>query len=193
MQSSIVTAASATSQWQGLVREAQRAAQTELDEQLESYLVFLLMRFMGDTRVAARVLALDYLEGMQAAGSERQLRLRDVGDRCLLVSGLFPQRAVRRRVSVGYFVRLGRGAYGHLAERLESSLADLYIRLEKGFVVLMDTLHALRDLDVETRAPVLTPLQAFDLWQETGSRSALRELRLATRAVTVRIGDDNIH
>ncbi len=182
MPSSILTASSAMSQWQRLVGEAQKAAQTDLDEQLESYLVFLLMRFMGDTHVAARVLALDYLESMHVSGHACQQQLRDVGDRCLLVSGLFPQRAERRRVSIGYFVNLGRGAYGHLAQRLEAGLSDLYISLAEGFVMLMDTLQAVRQVDASASQPVLTPLQAFELWQATGSRAALRELRTTSSA-----------
>ncbi len=182
MTGSIVTAPTATSHWQKLVHEAQQTAGIELDEQLESYLVFLLMRFTGDVHMAARVMALDYLEGMLAAGRERHERLRDVGDHCLLVSGLFPRRAERRRVKVSYFVRLGRAAYADLGARLEAGLAELYHDLARGFVALMDTLQAVRRMGAE---PALEPLQALELWADTGSTEALQSVTTHTGSVPV--------
>jgi len=80
-------------QWQTLVHEAQYACDRELDETLESYLVFLLMRFTDKPQCMSRVMAQDYLSSQAASGGERVERLRDVGDHCLLFSGLFPQLA----------------------------------------------------------------------------------------------------
>ena len=91
-----------TAQWHSLVHEAQGSCDRPLTEPLESYLVFLLMRFSRRSDVAARAMALAYLEAAQLGGHDASLRLRDVGDQCLLVSGLFPQRARRRRVRVSW-------------------------------------------------------------------------------------------
>ncbi|MDD3518799.1 MAG: hypothetical protein PHQ14_10655 [Chromatiales bacterium] len=159
----------ATAQWQRLVREAAGAATQELDEQLESYLVFVLLRFSQDISAGHRVLALDYMQGLLAQGHERADRLREVGDHCLLFAGLFPQRARRRRVSVGYYVDLGRSAYARLSDLLSRTTAELFGELSRAFVPLTDVLRAMRELDGSL---ALSPLEAMDLWTDTGSRQA---------------------
>ncbi len=154
----------ATAQWHGLVREAARACNSDLDEELESYLVFLLMRFAQRPEMARSVLALDYLRGLQQP--RQRDRLQNVGDQCLLYSGLFPQRARRRRVSLSYYVDLGRGAYLQLGESLERSWGRLFERLSEGFVRLRDVLQATRALN----APEPLDLLALhELWAECGS------------------------
>jgi hypothetical protein len=178
-----------TAQWHALVNEAQNAADTRLDEDLESYLVFLLMRFVGQPQLTSRVLALEYLEGLLAMGRQRRERLRDVGDVCLLYSGLFPQMATRRRVRISYYVDLGRAAYRELGQKLESG--RFYVHLAQAFVSLMDVMQAMRAL--QNRGPALHPLEAFELWEDTGSASARRTLRAFTGGLPVRGGGTRSH
>ncbi|MGD8498644.1 MAG: hypothetical protein PVG82_07040 [Chromatiales bacterium] len=173
---------SATADWQRLVHEAAQAATRELDEDLESYLVMLLTRTLRDVDSVHRLMALDYLEGVTATGQLRSVRLRDVGDNCLLMAGMFPQRAERRLVRIGYFVELGRSAYQQLGELLSQSTAQLYSDLSTAFVALMEVLQAMRELG---GAPTLSPLEAIELWQDTGSPRALDTLRLETQATPV--------
>jgi len=154
-------------QWLSLVHEAQARCDRRLDETLESYLVFLLMRFTRKPHCMARVIAEDYLQSFACRHAERIGRLRDVGDHCLLFSGLFPQQAERRMVSIAYFVNIGRSAYLQLSGMLDQGRAMLYRHLSGAFVVLMDILHAMRELDGHSP---LTPIQTMDLWRDTGSR-----------------------
>lgn len=170
-----------TAQWHALVNEAQDAAHHDLDEALESYLVFLLMRFATQPDVAGRVLALDYLQAMRDSGHQRANQLRDLGDHCLLFSGLFPERADRLRVRISYFVNLGRSAYGELSNNVSQGAAELYEHLAEGFIALMDTLHAMRELGSAQRC--LSPLHAYELWQDTGSRHARKTLSSYSRGV----------
>jgi len=93
-----------------------------------------------------------------------------VGDQCLLYSGLFPKRAEKRRVRVSYYVDLGRTAYQNVAEATQAAMRDMFAHLAESFVSLMDTLQAMRTMHGQHQA--LDPLQAFELWQETGSRQA---------------------
>ncbi len=165
--------------WQSLVAEAEKHAGVRLDEELESYLVFTLMRWLRRPDMASRILALDFLESFHQQARRRSESLRDVGDQCLLYSGLFPERAERRRVRVSYYVDLGRSAYHSLADGL-NELARLFERLAEEFVSAMDILQAIRSVGGQ---PVgLTPLQAHDLWTDTGSRSARAELARHTTA-----------
>jgi len=176
-------------QWQSLVQEAQTACNRNIDETLESYLVFLLMRFTDRPHCTMRIMALDYLESQHLSGAHRVDRLREVGDHCLLFSGLFPELAERRLVRISYFVNIGRGSYRQLSDVLDRGWASVYGHLSDGFVVLMDILHAMRELG---GGPLLTPIQAMELWQETGSRRCYRQVSMDGHRVPV-TGDSETH
>ncbi len=72
-----------TAQWHALVNDAQQAAQRNLDEAIESYLVFMLMRFAERPELAAKIMALEFLNAQTRDGQQHD-KLRDVGDQCLL-------------------------------------------------------------------------------------------------------------
>lgn len=142
----ILTDTAATALWHDLVREAGQRGHAPLDAELESYLVFLLMRHLRDARLADHVLALDYLSALHRSGTQRGQELRDVGDRCLLIAGLYPHQAEQRRVSLDYFIALGANAYGDLAARARSAWAALYEQLAASFARLVRVLLELRRL-----------------------------------------------
>lgn len=176
-----------TAQWQALVNEAEQACATHLDQELQSYLVFLLMRFTSRPELAARVLALDFLQGVSSRGRLQEEQLRDVGDQCLLYSGFYPEQARRRLVNHTYFIDLGRSAYGTLAERLRHATAEVYAQLAEAFVHLRDVLQTMRELDGET---LLDPLHNAELWQQTGSRRAFDQYRRQTGAIPIPLDED---
>lgn len=159
-------------QWRELVGEASRSCSVSLDEDLESYLVFLLMRFIGRAELAGNVLALEYLQSL-TGGSQSAQQLRDVGDKCLLYSGLFPLRARRRLVRVRYYIDLGRGAYQRLSDQARYSYGQMFERLATHFIPLMDVLQAMRDLDGERG---VDPLLLHELAGECQSERAAQRL-----------------
>jgi len=130
--------------WQRLIIDAQQRARHSLDETLESYLVFVLMRHGGDVTLGHRVLAPEYLKNLAKLAAARRDGLRDVGDHCLLIAGLFPERARRRRVPLSYFIDLGSGAYRDLAQALRAGIAELYAQLAESFEDLARVLAAAR-------------------------------------------------
>lgn len=176
----LVLQPTSTAQWHALVSEAEQACATRLDEELESYLVFLLIRFTARPDLASRVLALDFLNSLDVHGRMQEEQLRDVGDQCLLYSGFYPEQAQRRLVRSAYFVDLGRSAYGMLAERLRHATAEVYGQLAHAFVNLRDVLQTMRELDGEGS---LDPLANAELWSETGSRRALDRFQRQTGAI----------
>jgi len=181
----------AAAHWHALVSEAEQKAHHELGEDVQSYLVFLLQRFLSKPEIASRILALDYLAGLLAAGHQQHDKLRDVGDICLLHAGLYPQRARRRRVSVSYYVDLGIGAYHQLHSAASHSLGRLYAQLSERFVPAMDVLQTMRDLGAEE--PALDPLTAFDLWETTDSQRARDALTDISTGTLVRPGGRQRH
>lgn len=171
-----------TAQWQALVKEAEENSHLLLGDELESYLVFLLVRFTNKPEMARSVLALDFLQSVQAQGMQQKNKLRDVGDKCLLFAGLFPGRAQRRRINISYYVDMGQSAYGILSAISQQTLANLYQKLEKSFVQLMDILHTLREFSQH-----LTLLQAEELWHDTNSQHALATFRRYTQGMPIRV------
>jgi hypothetical protein len=131
--------------WQGLVRDGEQHAGVDLGVSVQSYLVFVLMRYLRDQALAAHVLALDWLAAAEHTGRARADALRDVGDRCLLIAGRFPDLAQRRRVSADYFATLGCGAYHGVAETARDGHAALFAELARAFGTMVRVLGALPD------------------------------------------------
>lgn len=129
--------------WQELVRDGEQHAGVELGESVQSYLVFVLMRYLRDGALAAHVLALDWLAAAEHTGHARADALRDVGDRCLLIAGRYPRLAERRHVSADYFSNLGCGAYHGVAESARDGYAALFAELACAFGSMVRVLDAL--------------------------------------------------
>lgn len=174
----IVATSTSTNQWQNLVEEAGKSCNIILSEELESYLVFLLMRFITSPQMAHKIMGTEFLTSLNRPGSLRPLALRDVGDQCLLYSGLFPGRATRRRVRVSYYVNIGKSAYSSLATVGRYSDNNLFTTLADKFVCLMDILQAMREIN--NPLPVLDPITAEEIWHDTGSDHALQSLQKFT-------------
>jgi len=151
--------------WQSLVHDGERQCGIELGESVQSYLVFVLMRYLRDGALAAHVLALDWLEASERNGPARADALRDVGDRCLLIAGRFPGLAERRHVGADYFSRLGCGAYLGVAEAARAGYAALFAELARAFQAMVRVLDAL-----PRRDPVLLPRA----WAEAGGLQGRR-------------------
>lgn len=174
----VLDASTSTTQWQNLVIEASQACNITLTEELESYLVFLLMRFTATPQMANKVMGVEFLTSINCSGSLRPIALRDVGDQCLLYSGLFPGRARRRRVRVSYYVNIGKSAYFSLANTSKYSDIDLFTTLSNKFVPLMDILQTMREIN--NNSTTLDALLAEEIWHDTGSEHALQTLQQFT-------------
>ena len=171
----ILVNSSSIALWHEIIHEAEANCAIALNEEVEAYLVFLVMRYLTKPEVAKQIMAHEFLAGMKLAAAQRERMLQGVGDKCLLFSGLFPKLAEKRLVKISYFVNLGQSAYGTLAKTQH----DLYASLARQFVTLMDVLQSVRHYT--QNFPDLLPLQAYDLWNETGSKRALTVLRQYTQ------------
>ena len=165
----------ALSQWHALVTEACYTSNINIDEELESYLVFLLMRFINSPEILQSIIATKFLDSTFENGQCKVQALKDVGDLCLLFAGLFPGNAKRRRVKISYYINIGQTAYLVLSEQQQTQLASLFAALHERFISLMDVLQTIRDLS--SKHMTLDLLQAEELWREANSQCALETLR----------------
>lgn len=156
-----------TSQWYTAINEAQQELSVTLPEPLESYLVFMLIRFTDSTDCLNSVVGKEYLQSNAMMTNQRELMLRDVGDKCLLFSGFFPGQARRRHVKLSYFINIGKSAYASIAHMNQASM-ELYASLAKDFVSVMDVMQALRQR--EEQHHLIVPSDAVELWKTYESR-----------------------
>lgn len=154
--------------WQDTVKHAEEICAVSLQQELESYLVSLLVHYSRKPEVAKQVFAATFLEAMHAHDNHS---LQQMGDQCLLFAGLFPRAAEKKLVKISYFVDLGRSAYTSISTKTN----DLFGSLAFQFVVLMDVLQSIRP------QPNLLPLEAYEQWNEVGSQRALKILREYTK------------
>lgn len=182
--STLLLEPTSTAQWHRLVCEAEQSVNINLEEDLESYLVFLLMRFAQKPDIGSYVVALEFLKTAQTTGRISAEKLQKIGDICLLLSGLFPLRALKRCVRVSYFVNIGKTAYD-LHSQHSKDLEPLFQNLASKFVALMDVLQATRNLD-KPELVLFSPLQAYELWEDLGSLNAKKTLeKAATGAISL--------
>lgn len=145
-----------TALWVDLVHDAERDASAPLEEELESYLVFLLIAHMRDTHLHRNAVAIDYLLAQSRCGQRHRDELRSVGDRCLLLAGLYPEQAQQRMVGLDYFMAIGSQAYQELAHAMRARVSDLYEHLAQAFARVVRVL-----LEVRRRTKDVAPLVLF--------------------------------
>lgn len=172
--------------WHRMIIEASADVGTELDEDTESYVVFLMMRYLRRTDLLRTVLAMDFLHALQQQRRRRHETLRDVGDKCLVLTGLFPGQARRRRVRLSYFVDLGRSAYDEVAESGPPAQSAICRRLAATFVAVSDVLRALRGRE---HLPLMDVAEAFERHVDTGSALAASCLLEYTDATPISGGN----
>jgi len=187
--SKLVLQPTATAEWHSLIEEAQNSLNLRLDEEMESYLIFLLMRFTSQTHIAQSILALEFIQSLQEYRNARESGLRDVGDKCLLFAGLFPGRAQKRQVNVSYFVNLGQSAYSEVANTTSNSISGLFSNLSLTFIELMEVLNATRTLQNNN----LDLLQAEELWSELGSAANFKKIFDATGCIPIQNTNNRQH
>jgi hypothetical protein len=137
-----------TAEWHALVLEAQAQAGYQFEESIESYLVLTLDQYTQQSGIASIIIATELMEGIQQTGLQGNNHLRRVGDQCLILSGLFPERAIKKNVSLAYIIGMGKNAYSSIAANPDQIQIDgeLFYKLSENFIGCMDVLNAMRQL-----------------------------------------------
>ena len=101
------------------VKETQSTTGYELPEHLEAYVVMLLASFVEKP---------DYLPNNSFAETYLLLiqknspNIKELGDTCLFVTGVFPQYKNNRGLNVDYFSSIGSNSYLQVAEMMNTNL-----------------------------------------------------------------------
>lgn len=132
--------------WFHVVRHAHEQSGYRYDDDIENYLVITLEKFLTNSEFASDTIAIKLLESLSIDRDTTSNELRHVGDECLLLSGLFPERARKRNVSLSYYIGAGKQAYRTLSHQDNDAYNNpaLFAALSEHFVGLMDILHLIR-------------------------------------------------
>ena len=128
--------------WRATIRESAATRGVFLGDAVERYTIAALSRFRG----YSRPFCTDLLSAMQKKRKDAH-ELREVGDGCLVIAGLFPRFG--RVVSPEYFTAIGAGAYGALAE---VSRDNTYEEMKRKFPLIVYVLRGMRNMDVAAGA-----------------------------------------
>lgn len=145
----ILTEATPLALWYEAVQTAQLDRHIALKTEVESYLVFMLMRHINNPTLAQEIMALKFLDGFHSPLHQRSIILQNVGDQCLLITGLFPGLATKRRLKIKYYIELGQISYEVISQKNN----DIFSLLSKQFMILTDVLQSVRP-EYATAIPV---------------------------------------
>lgn len=135
--------------WRNLLEAAAENTGYRFDDNIEQYLMLTLQHFSTEKNLASAVVAMDFLFALESMGRQGGGQMRKVGDECLLLAGLFPERAARKRVPLEYFVNIGQEAYHLLTNTHFQWVYDpaLFAKLSRDFPHLIDVLQTMRKLE----------------------------------------------
>lgn len=128
--------------WHSLITEAALNSGIQLHENLESYLVFLMMRFIKQSDLQETIFTEEFIKLQGKTTPHQKMALQSLADKCLLFTGFYPAALLKKGIHLEYFVQLGKSAYAQLAEISKESYALLYNSLSDHFLLLMDVLFA---------------------------------------------------
>jgi hypothetical protein len=171
------------------VGAAMASNKVAVEDHTAHYVVNLLTLFArsealhdrADPGPGVKPLALMLADAAEAApGDGRNSTLKRLGDVALFVAGFMADGLDRKAVGVGYYVRMGGGAYRALSMALPASprgraIAPVFAELAARFTDLVDVLNEVRHAASAGRDQDV--LRLYETWLTTGSRRSARLLR----------------
>jgi hypothetical protein len=171
------------------VDAAMASNKVAVEDHTAHYVVNLLTLFarsealhdQADRGPGTRPLALMLADAAEASpGDSRNSALKRLGDVALFIAGFMADGLDRKAVGVGYYVRMGGGAYRTLSMALPANprgraFAPVFAELSAKFADVVDVLNEVRNAGVSTSDQDV--LRLYEAWLTTGSRRAERLLR----------------
>ena len=163
--------------------------QLAVNEETILYVVNMLASFLRSETLFERTadgyvlksLAMSYADSISAESTSQKNRvLQRLGDIALFISGLFSYSLNRSLVDVDYYAAMGGNAYAHLADSMRHSykgqtISMVFTELSRKFLALVDVLAEINENC--TLASDSDLLRLYELWLETGSQRAAKQLQ----------------
>ena len=130
--------------WKSLVQEAQIIEGLHLNQLIQEYLIMMLIRHTKLTRFNEEPVAVSYLKSQKYRGQVKRNAIQSVGDRCLILSGLYPDIITNKTIDIDYLTSIGQSAYHDLHGIIKDDLTFKQLAIE--FTNLQRTLASMRNI-----------------------------------------------
>ena len=136
----------ALAEWHHLIQLAQAHSGYHFEENLEHYIMITLDSFTHKVDLGSNIIAIDYLQHQNIESAYDLQCLRNTGDQCLILAGLFTENIKHKYVSTNYIINIGRSCYDRIAAMTRYKLFDqaLFAKLRDHFVDIIVTVHQMR-------------------------------------------------
>ena len=143
----IITELSTVANWYELLILAKEGQQWPFDEALEHYLIMTLEHLKPESYDFDRIIAIDYLKAVEQLEHDGYQPLRQIGDQCLITTGLFPELGLQKNLSLSYYSSIGQQAYSIIGQLQQPELDNsLFLALSQHFLGLSDLLYTMRQI-----------------------------------------------
>jgi hypothetical protein len=176
--SQLVSVGSLKEFFRTLIIDATKRRNVSLEEVTEFYVVNLLSDYAESEKLftqesegkkQSEPLALIYHRALQQERDEKIRTLRRLGDQSLYTAGFFQESLKGTLVGPGYYMEMGKTAYGAVAELSgTSSFAHVYTELKTKFHLLVEVLEEIAARGLCASGPQ-GQMQIFESWSRSGS------------------------
>lgn len=135
-----------TKLWESLIQEAQIVQGQKLSQLLESYLTSLLVKYITNTKLHDEPVAISYLKCQNYKGQVKRNAMQSVGDRCLVLTGLYPETICFKTIDINYLTTIGQSAYNHLHQIIQDDFT--FKQLAYQFILMQNTLNTIRNISI---------------------------------------------
>jgi len=176
-----------------VIRRALATHRVTVSEHTECYLIHLLGRFSRcEPEVLSRALGPELIKARRLEPMQRYVRLKDVADTSLFLTGIFLDYVESQVAATDYFFDIGRSAYtdlGSLEEQHRASagaFVETFYDLGSRFEEFVRVLSSVADAELFTSNERIATL--YGRWRSTGrTRDAQRLISLG---IIPAVGED---
>jgi hypothetical protein len=141
------------------------------------YLVDLLIHYMNSEnffsqdesgKMRVPVIAELYAQYLSGTAANKHHTLKQMGDVCLMITGVFPDSLNKKIVDVDYYLGMGGTAYQHLSElQLTAISRTLFKELSEKFKLFSEVLSEMSEKSgLQSNSNLL---RVYEKWLQTGS------------------------
>lgn len=130
-------------QWYALVAEAECVAKLELDQDIERYLVLMLIHYCTSTDIVGCRMSIDYLNALHSPRRFQLEALQRVADICLIYNGFYGEYLKKLGDNCHYYTNLGTHCYHMIFERFG---AELYEKIADHYLDACHILQSVRSI-----------------------------------------------
>jgi hypothetical protein len=140
---------SSCAQWTQLINKAINYCDYKINHHLAHYLVITLQHYSSQLSLPHTIIGKEYLQALELSGIQKGSALRQIGDECLILTGLFPGKIQQKKISLAYTVNIGKMSYLEIFNnpQLSNMNVSVFQELDQHFIGLVDILYVIRHIE----------------------------------------------